>query len=137
MARLQLNALIRHAEKLGSRTQIRANHGMVHDIYDCLNRAVFNGTLVRPHIIINNYGKLGFWGECEGKQRGSRWGEHYTKAIRIERNWPNMKKLITVMAHEMVHQWEWDKLGTMTHGNNFWAWQDRLLNKGIRLCLVL
>jgi hypothetical protein len=98
---------------------------------------VFSSTLTRPRIIIRNYDKRGIWGECEGYRRGSRWGDHYTRAIRIERHWPNMKKLIAVMAHEMVHQYEWDWQGTMTHGTNFWAWQPRLTSKGIRLCVVM
>lgn len=137
MARLQLRSLVQQADYLGRKAPIRVTVEMVEDIYDALNRAVFGRVLQRPKITVRNYQHRGIWGECEGFQRGSRWGEHYTKVIRIEREFPNLKKLISVVAHEMVHQYEWDVLGVMTHGNSFFAWEETLRNKGIRLCIVV
>ena len=72
-----------------------------------------------------------------GARRRCGHGEPYTKCIRINRDWPNLKKLINVMAHEMVHQWEWEKMGTMAHGAAFWSWQERLGNRGLKLYLAM
>lgn len=135
---LQLKALVNHANELGHRAPIHVTKTMVENIYDALNRSVFNRALTRPKIVIRDYTKRGMWGECEGWQRGSRWGEHYTKVIRIERNFPNLKKLIQVVAHEMVHQWEWEYHGVMTHGGKtFLCWKEDLKHYGIRLDIVL
>ena len=135
---LQLKALVNHANELGNYAPIHVTKDMVEGIYDALNRSVFSGALTRPKIVVRDYSKKGMWGECEGWQRGSRWGEHYTKVIRIERNFPNLKKLIQVVAHEMVHQWEWEYHGVMTHGEKtFLIWKDDLKYYGIRLDIVL
>ena len=135
MQRQQLSRLVRQAESLGYRNPVRADHRMVSQIYESINRAVFGSALKRPKLIIGTYPDM--WGECQGHHRGHRHGETYTKCIRINRDWPNMKKLINVIAHEMVHQWEWERLGVMTHGINFWAWQERLNNRGLRLYAVM
>ena len=135
MQKLQLSRLVRQAESMGNRQPIRANRRMVAQIYDSINRAVFGGALKRPRLVLGRYNDM--WGECDGARRGHRHGEPYTKCIRINRDWPNMKKLINVIAHEMVHQWEWERLGTMTHGQNFWAWQERLENRGLKLYVVM
>ncbi len=136
MAKLQLNSLVKHANKLG-KNPVRVTQEMAEEVYDAINRAVFRGTLPRPKITVGDYSKKGFWGECEGYQRGSRWGEHYTKTIRIEKHMP-LKTLVRVMAHEMVHQWEWENYGVMTHGEKtFFIWKEDLLAKGIRLSIVV
>jgi len=135
MQRQQLSRLVKQADSLGYRTPVRASHQMVIQIYDSINRAVFGSSLTRPRLIINDYPDM--WGECRGARRGHRHGEHYVKCIRINRNWPNMKKLINVVAHEMVHQWEWERLGSMDHGANFWSWQERLNNRGLKLYVTM
>jgi hypothetical protein len=138
MAKLQLHRLVENASKEGRNAPLVVTKEMVEDIYDAINNAVFNGVLTRPKIVVRDYSKRGIWGECEGWQRGSRWGPHYTQVIRIEKNFPNLKKLIAAVAHEMVHQWEWDKRGTMTHGPlTFFAWEEKLRSKGIRLSITL
>lgn len=135
MQKLQLSKLVRQAENLGYRNPIRANHRMVAQIYDSINRAVFGSVLQRPRFIIHPYTDM--WGECHGARRRRGHGDPYVRAIRVNRDWPNMKKLIAVIAHEMIHQWEWEKYGTMSHGATFWSWQDRLANRGLKLYVVM
>ena len=137
MSKIQLHRLVETAAQQGRNCPLIVTKDMVEDIYDSVNRAVFNGILERPKLVVRNYATREIWGECEGWQRGSRWGAHYTVVIRIQKHFPNLKKLIAVVAHEMVHQWEWDKCGVMTHGRaTFFAWEDRLRSKGIRLAAV-
>lgn len=138
MASIQLHKLVNTAAHQGRNTPIVVQKEMVQNIYTAVNNAVFNGVLEMPKIVVRDYTKKNFWGECEGWQRGSRWGEHYTVVIRIEKQFPNLKKLIAAVAHEMVHQYEWEYHGVMTHGTTtFFAWEEKLRSKGIRLSISL
>jgi len=138
MAKIQLHRFVETAAKLGRNAPLVVTTQMVEDIYDAINSAVFSNMLTRPKIVVRDYSKKNMWGECEGWQRGSRWGPHYTVVIRIEKQFPNLKKLIAAIAHEMVHQYEWDYHGVMTHGTStFFAWEEKLRSKGIRLSVTL
>jgi hypothetical protein len=138
MASIQLHKLVNVAAKQGRNTPLVVQKEMVENIYTAVNNAVFNGVLTMPKIVVRDYTKKNFWGECEGWQRGSRWGKHYTVVIRIEKHFPNLKKLIAAVAHEMVHQYEWEYHGVMTHGTTtFFAWEEKLRSKGIRLSISL
>ncbi len=137
--RLSLARIVDYAHDQGYRQPYIATRESAEMIWEALNRSVFRGQLVRPEkFIVRDYdeAKWPYWGECEGLQRGHRYGPYYTKAIRLQQRWPNFKKFISVMAHEMVHQWEWEKLGTMTHGKSFFAWEDRLRDYGICLSVT-
>jgi len=137
MAKMQLRTIINQAQSMGTKSPLVANVKLAEEIYDSLNRAVFNGILTRPKITVKDYTKRRIWGECEGSSKGSRWGKCYVKVIRVSKNWPNLKKLINVMAHEMVHQHEWEYHGVMTHGNTtFFTWDEKLRSKGIVLRII-
>lgn len=133
--RVQLHKLVQQAERLGRRNPLRARKPQLESIYDSINRAVFNGVLQRPKFILTTYrnNKWDFWGEIEVGYKRSRWGDRKTFAIRFARDFPNMKMMINTVAHEMVHQWEWERHGRCDHGQNFHAWNERLINRGIRL----
>jgi hypothetical protein len=134
LKRLPLCVLVRQAEKHESRDQFTVTNEHAHIVWHALNHAVFGGVLRFPEkIIVQNRKKWEFWGECEGWQRTHRYGPHYTKVIRIRRTLPSAKKFIEIMAHEMVHQYEWERQGIMTHGKHFFAWKDKLAKKGISL----
>lgn len=135
--RLSLSVLMRNAERFDRTEKFVATQEHAEIVWQALNHAVFGGVLQKPEkIIIQNRQKWDFWGECEGWQRGSRWGEHYTKSIRLQKIYSDPKKFIDVMAHEMVHQYEWEKLGVMTHGKKtFFVWKDKLAEKGIPLSI--
>ncbi len=136
LKRLPLSVLVRQAENQG-REQFVATKEHAQMVWHALNHAVFGGVLQYPEkMIIQDRPTWDFWGECEGWQRGSRWGQHYTRAIRLQKIHPSPKRFIDVMAHEMVHQYEWERQGTMTHGKTFWAWKDKLAEKGIPLTVV-
>ena len=38
----------------------------------------------------------------------------------------NKNEFLFVLAHEMVHQWQWMHLHTSNHGESFWKWKNRL-----------
>lgn len=132
--RISLRRLVDQAVDLGYRKPFVATKQDVEMIWDALNRAIFRGVLVKPEKFIMVYDEdWPYWGECEGLQRGHRYGPHYTKAIRLHKYWPNAKKFINTLAHEMVHQYEWEQQGTMSHGKTFFAWEERLREYGIPL----
>lgn len=138
MKKLQLSYFIREAERQGRKTPIVVTKEQVETIYTSINNAVFGGVLQMPKIIVRDYKKRQIWGECEGWQKGHRWGPPYTKVIRIQKHFPNLKTLIRVIAHEMVHQHEWEFHNIMTHGNTtFFAWSEKLQSKGIRLSITI
>ena len=138
VSRVQIAKLIRNAELEGTRAPFRADVKTAIIIWHSLNRAIFYSRLTQPdHISIRDFRKTDWWGECEGKRRKRRYGEYYTKVIRLQRYWPNPKKFITAIAHEMVHQYEWEILHDMSHGKTFFAWEGKLNEKGISLSIVL
>ena len=129
--RVQLHKLVQQADKLGRRHPIRAQKTQLQSIYDSINRAVFNSALSRPRFIIRANDQ--YWGEITVGYRHNRRADRITFYIRFERHFPSMKKLINTVAHEMVHQWEWERNSNLTHGQAFYAWNDRLSNRGLRL----
>lgn len=137
LKRLPLSVLLRRAESYDQKFEFEATKEHAELVWQALNHAVFGGVLTRPEkSIIQNRVNWDFWGECEGLQRGHRYGPHYTKTIRLQKKYPNPKKFIDTMAHEMCHQYEWEILGVMTHGKTFFAWKQKLAEKGIPLKVV-
>lgn len=45
----------------------------------------------------------------------------------------NREMFIAVLAHEMVHQWEQQTYGRMTHGKNFFSWKEKFKSLGLPL----
>lgn len=102
----------------------------VKQIYDILNRYVFDNQLVRPPIQIGVYKK--YWGLCLGHEKFQRKGT-YCK-IKLVDKWYCVQWLVTTLAHEMVHQYEWDVLRKpMTHRQSFFIWKSKLAKFNIDL----
>ncbi len=84
------------------------------------NKALFHGILPIPkNVIIKNF-QQEVYGYCEGDHDGDdvvlgiRWGVDTRRCF------------LTVLVHEMVHQWEHVNIGKMSHGKNFYAWEKRV-----------
>lgn len=102
----------------------------VKKIYDLLNRYIFDNRLVRPPIQIGVYKK--YWGLCLGHDKFQRKGT-YCK-IKLVDKWYCIQWLVTTLAHEMVHQYEWDVLRKpMTHRQSFFIWKSKLAKFNIDL----
>ena len=76
-----------------------------------INRAVFQGKVDVHKIQIRGMRK--FWGECDG------W------TIGINEQITNRELLISTIAHEMVHQWQWDNFGKMNHADTYLEWKKK------------
>ena len=73
--------------------------------YDQLNSIVFEQQLIRPNIHIKRLGPL-VNGVCYWHFVPTNTGSWCT--IQIRDRWPCVQWLYSVLAHEMIHQWQYD-----------------------------
>ena len=119
----------------------------VDSVYRALNRCIFDNQLTQPEIVLGQWQKC--WGMCiweENRQRRGSWGKQGTWCnMRLSDKWYSPQWFITVMAHEMVHQYQWDvnrferydqgldRDIDGSHGPSFFAWRGNLADWGIPL----
>ena len=92
-----------------------------------LNDAIFDGVLTPPvRFEIKNFRDCGGW--CLPFQ----WNRINERRVRIGllREYWDRKTFLTVLAHEMVHQWEWEVLAdwdpNVDHGSDFYSWKNKV-----------
>ena len=89
-----------------------------------------NNQLTRPPIEIGICRK--YWGICIGEEFQTKPGTH--SRIRIMDKYFCVQWFVTTLAHEMVHQYEWDiQCKDMTHRQSFFAWKEQLAKFNIDL----
>lgn len=111
--------------------------------YGIINRYVFENQLKKPKIILKAGRKV--WGTCqwlgEQQQSGS-WCE-----IQINDKWFCIQWFINVLAHEMIHQYQWDigrwqhldlygrepNMHGGAHGPSFFEWRENFEYYGLNL----
>ena len=121
------------------RKPYRPDEQEINRIYSLINRAVFDGQMIRPSIVTGR--ETGALGLCLGlkppKKRRS------GCVIRLTDKWFSVHWLIFVLAHEMCHQYQWDIMGPkrqargrlplMSHGPSFFQHRLRLAELGVPL----
>ncbi len=118
--------LITHQKRKCYRPCIRE----VRHIYRLLNYYVFDQQLVMPPIELGICRK--YWGMCYGHEKYTKKGTYCT--IKLMDKWFCVQWLVTTLAHEMAHQYEWDVLRKpMTHRRNFFIWKAKLAKFDIDL----
>ena len=115
-------------------------------LYRVINRYIFDNTLTQPDIMLGTLQKC--WGQCEWldqRQKSASWGKQGTWCrISVSDKWFCPQWFCTVLAHEMVHQYQWDierfdRTGfnicenSGAHGPSFFAWRERFAYWGIDL----
>lgn len=116
-------------------------------LYRAINRHVFDNELTQPKVqLCSNMQKT--WGLCywaDNRQSRASWGKMGTWCeIHLSDKWFCPQWFCITLAHEMVHQYQWDierfvKNGwhirgdSGGHGPSFYAWKDRLAYHGIPL----
>lgn len=111
--------------------------------YNIINKYVFDGVLRRPSLQQGTLRKA--WGYCswehEEQQNGS-WCK-----IQIMNKWFCPQWFMNTLAHEMVHQYQWDVYrynyldakgremftGSGAHGPSFYEWRDRFAEYDLTL----
>lgn len=115
------------------RLYFRPSVYQVHHIYEMLNYYVFDNDLRKPNLIIAPRRRK-YWGMCEGNIRKYRTGSYCQ--IQLMDKWISIQWMVAIIAHEMVHQYQWDIIGPeredegrdflMSHGPSFFMFRQRL-----------
>lgn len=109
-------------------------------VYKLLNRDIFDNKLKMPTIKLAGRRRK-YWGMCEASfnmyDTGS-WCE-----IQLMDKWITIQWFVTVVAHEMCHQYQWDIDGPkrarkgkdfiMSHGPSFFKYRKKLKQHNIPL----
>lgn len=119
----------------------RPSKGQVIYFYKLINHSVFDDQLCLPDIELMARCRK-YWGMCYG---------NYIKVphrntfchIRLMDKFYCRPWLISILAHEMVHQYQWDIVGPqrleegkermLSHGPTFFQYRDRMAEHGISL----
>lgn len=123
------------------RLYYRTDRDEVIILYNMLNKLIFNNKLLIPEIEVMPRCRK-YWGMCYGSYDKPTDYKSSCK-IRLMDKWYCQQWLITVLAHEMCHQYQWDvqgierrKIGKdplMSHGPSFFVFRDKLKTHGISL----
>ena len=89
--------------------------------FNILNEEIFNNQ-IHPFHEIEIKRKQGCHAEHIPFEdsNGNIYGE-----LSISNRFINKNEFLYVLAHEMVHQWQWMELGRTSHGDSFWKWKNR------------
>ena len=122
------------------RLHFRPSQYQVHYVYDLLNDSVFANRLMKPEIIVRPRCRE-FWGMCQGETQMRHTGSYCQ--IHLMDKWISAQWMIATLAHEMVHQYQWDIEGPereeegreslMSHGPSFFQFRSLLEEHGIPL----
>lgn len=108
-----------HVRERGKDNNLVVTPTLVLFWWHLLNKAVFGGILTPPkRIEIKKFHDCYGW--CSGYKR------HRRVAMGIRSNINDRKLFLTVLIHEMIHQWEHETYGIMTHGQTFFEWQGKV-----------
>lgn len=107
--------------------------------YKIINRYVFDNKLRRPPIQLGI--TRGYWGMCIGNHNKTT--PRSFCEIRLSDKYFCVQWFMNTLAHEMVHQYQWDIDGEnreqegldplMSHGPSFFAWREVLGYYGLSL----
>jgi hypothetical protein len=127
------------------RKQFRPTVSNVIYSYNIINRHIFDGVLHRPEIRLLSLRKV--WGVCNWFENRQYSGSFCR--IDLMDKWFCPQWFLNTLAHEMVHQYQWDiyrwehidlygrpmyeKSGA--HGPSFHVWKDRFAEYGLHLKL--
>lgn len=110
--------------------------------YKILNKELFNSKLFIPNIIFLNRPKK-YVGECKANTSFPEYTNKSNCAIYLTKNWYCRQFFIAMLAHEMVHQYQWDiesrdriknkLMPTISHGPTFYKHRKKFLKFNLPL----
>ena len=123
--------------------QFRPSHADITYAYNLINRQVFKNQLRRPKLTMGRVGRA--WGTCQWYYSEQTPGTFCD--LWIADKWFCQQWFINVLAHEMVHQWQWDiyrwdhescygkamPVHSAGHGPSFFSWRDEFDYYGLSL----
>ena len=125
------------------RKLFRPNDADITYAYNIINRHVFKSQLQMPVITTGRLNHA--WGVCSWHHNLDIQGTHCD--IWLADKWFCQQWFMNTLAHEMVHQWQWDidrwdhlnehgremHVHSAGHGPNFFAWRDEFEYYGLNL----
>lgn len=125
------------------RKLFRPRYADINYAYNIINKYVFNNALAKPDITQRRMVKA--WGFCsweELEQRSGSWTN-----IHLSDKWFCPQWFMNTLAHEMVHQYQWDVYrwehldyhgrpmfeGSGAHGPSFYMWREVFDYYGLNL----
>lgn len=121
------------------RLQFRPSYDEINYVYNICNRYLFDNRLKQPYI--EQGSRRQTWGFCSWEKEKQETGSHCI--IKLSDKWFCPQWFVQTLAHEMVHQYQWDITrfedydGRMpesgAHGPSFFMWRDRFDYYGLRL----
>ena len=115
------------------RLLFRPNLRFANHVYELVNYYVFDNELTKPKIELKSHCRK-YWGICYGATDKDYTGSYCR--INLMDKWFCPQWFITTLAHEMVHQYQWDILGPerekdgkdwlMSHGPSFYQFKPHL-----------
>ena len=120
----------------------RPSQSDVVKLFKLLNEEIFNNKLPMPEIEVAARCRK-YWGYCIGLEILELTTDKSNCKIKLMDKWFCKQWLITTLAHEMVHQYQWDIDGVkrikqgkdpiMSHGPSFYKHKKKLAKFGISL----
>ena len=111
----------------------RPTQADVSHVYEELNRTVFRNELIVPKIHLKSH-RQKYWGMCIGNTTVDTRGTMCEIELMDKFFCPQW--MVTTLAHEMVHQYQWDIIGPtrskkgydylMSHGPSFFLFREKL-----------
>lgn len=121
------------------RMQFRPSYGEINYVYKICNFYLFDNRLRKP--VIEQGSRRQTWGFCNWEEELQDTGSYCT--IKLSDKWFCSQWFVQTLAHEMVHQYQWDIArweeydGVMpesgAHGPSFFAFRERFDYYGLRL----
>jgi len=104
-----------------------------YESFEIINYYVFGNDLRPPRI---NFRTLRYWGICVGEREGE-------ASIKLHNQFFSVQWFITILAHEMAHQYQWEIHGPerirqnqtpiISHGRSFFQFKNKMAKFGIPL----
>ena len=120
------------------RLQFRPTYKDINYVYNICNRYLFNNRLKRPYIEQGSRRQV--WGFCQWEDIKQDTGSYCI--IKLSDKWFCPQWFVQTLAHEMVHQYQWDfcrfegyNINTVSgnHGPSFFEFRDIFEYYGLNL----
>lgn len=118
-------------EKINEPGEYIATFKDIRQWHSILNAAVFGGVVPKFGDIEIKFRRGQFASAVEDNKKRN--PDDRCCPLRISPCFPSFKVFIIILAHEMIHAWEWVVIGRMSHGKTFFQWKEKLAEQGIPL----
>ena len=98
--------------------------------FNLLNKEIFGNKLPEIELKVKRlkgeHANFCYWNKCDGMPRDE-------IAINFNTKFASEKLFVEILAHEMIHLFQYCYDEPLGHGPSFWAWRDNLNIKGLTL----